>query len=275
LQGQSGYPDHSRPSTLQYTIVQQPTHGKVTNFNPNTGTLTYTPDTGFKGIDTLKYQVTATGPNATVPAPAPSNVGTVSLVVGAGITDAVFSITPVFIVNPVPKANANNIISITQVPDATSPSNFKLLTTVNGLVSVVQPATSFFNSIIVYGGKHANNQITIDPSVTLPSTISSGQGRLNRLVAGSAETREHGWFGHTTLVGGTGLNQLIGLAGHVKFKPTKTSTVIYTAQPFPRTSQLNPTPPVQTYYRYLHGHLIPVPDSNFKAPPFKIHKLEE
>jgi cyclophilin family peptidyl-prolyl cis-trans isomerase len=274
LRGQSGYPDPSRPGTLTYTIVSPPTHGTITNFNPTLGTFTYTPDTGFKGVDTLKYQVTATGPVTAAPAPAPSNVGTVSLVVGAGVTGAVIPVDNIFIVQPVPKAHVNNTVSIAQVPDATSPSNSTLLTTVNGLVSVVQPPTSDFNSIIVYGGKHANNDVVIDPSVTLPSTISSGQGQLNKLVAGSAVTREHGWFGHTTLVGGTGPNQLIGLAGHVKFKPTKTTTLIYTAQPRRRTNQLNPVPPVQTYYRYIHGHLIAVPDSVFKPPPFKFHKLE-
>ena len=47
----------------------------------------------------------------------------------------------------------------------------------------------------------------------------------NKLTGGSGETREHGWFGHTTLVGGSGPNQLIGRAGHVRFKPTKSTTL--------------------------------------------------
>ena len=39
LDGASGYPDSSTPSTLTYSLLSQPTHGKITNFNPSTGTL--------------------------------------------------------------------------------------------------------------------------------------------------------------------------------------------------------------------------------------------
>ena len=40
------------------------------------------------------------------------------------------------------------------------------------------------------------------------------------LKGGSAATREHGWFGHNVLIGGTGQNQLLGRVGLVKFKPS-------------------------------------------------------
>ncbi len=60
------------------------------------------------------------------------------------------------------------------------------------------------------------------------------------LKAAAAETREHGWFGYTTLIGGTGPNQLIGLAGHVKFKPTKSTTVIFAGEPKRRTHDAQP-----------------------------------
>ena len=61
------------------------------------------------------------------------------------------------------------------------------------------------------------------------------------LTGGGGSTREHGWFGHTTLIGGTGPNQLVGLAGHVKFKPTKSSTLIFAGEPRRRTSNRCPS----------------------------------
>jgi hypothetical protein len=137
-------------------------------------------------------------------------------------------------------------------------------------------STAGIDRIIAFGGKRVGNRITIDSDVTVPATISSGQGRRNRLVGGGAETREHGWSqGQSALVGGTGPNQLIGLAGHVKFKPSKSTTLIYAGQPKRRTSQLNPTPPGGTAYRYAHGHYTAISISKIKGPDVVLHKLEE
>ena len=80
--------------------------------------------------------------------------------------------------------------------------------------------------------------------------------------AGSTETLEHGWFGHNVLIGGTGPNQLIGRAGQVKFRPSKSTDLIFAGQPKQRTPLLNPTPPGGTFYVYKKGRLIPVPLSN-------------
>ncbi len=94
--------------------------------------------------------------------------------------------------------------------------------TVNGFaIDVTQPGSTPYDRIIVFGGKRAKNNIIIDPSVNLAATIDGGHGIMNRLTGGGGETREHGWFGHTTLIGGPGPNQLIGLAGHVRFKPSR------------------------------------------------------
>ena len=64
LAGQSGYPDSSTPGTLSYTIVTQPAHGTVSQFNPATGSLVYTPDPGYYGPDSFQYHVQATGPQS-------------------------------------------------------------------------------------------------------------------------------------------------------------------------------------------------------------------
>jgi len=273
LFGMSGY-QGTPASTLSFAILSQPMHGKITDFNSATGALTYTPDPGFGGIDSLRYQVTATGPQSS-PATTVSNPGTVTFIVGAQKdTGAVTQIGKNLVVTPLPsRARPTNTIEVSQIPETSSTS--VIAVTVNGVVDSTMVSPTDLDRIIAFGGRNANNDIYIDPGVTVPSTISSGQGLKNRLIGGSVETREHGWYGHTTLIGGTGPNQLIGLAGHVRFKPTKTTNLIYTAQPRRRTNQLNPVPPIQTFYKFRHGRLIAIPATVFKAPPFKRHKLEE
>jgi cyclophilin family peptidyl-prolyl cis-trans isomerase len=277
LAGDSGYPDSNTPSTLTYAILSQPKHGTITNFNPSTGSLTYTPNRGYGGLDTIQYQVSATGPQAT-PATTVSNPGTLTLGVDATDTRAVTQVGPVLMVTPPPNKNSHitNTIEVSQIPLATSSTGESIVVTINGQVDNTVTSTAGIDRIIVFGGKRVGNKITIDSNVLVPATISSGQGRRNRLVGGGAETREHGWSqGHSTLVGGTGPNKLIGLAGHVKFKPSKSTTLVYAGQPKRRTSNLNPTPPGGTVFRYAHGHYTPISISTFKAPLGTGHKLEE
>ena len=277
LDGASGYPDSGKPSTLTYTILAPPKHGTITNFNPSTGSLTYTPNPGYGGTDSIQYQVTATGPEAT-PATTVSNPGTLTLGVDATSTGAVTQVGPVLMVTPPPNKNAHitNKIEVSQIPLSTSASGASIVVTINGQVDNTVTSTANLDRIIVFGGKRVGNRITIDSDVTVPATISSGQGRRNRLVGGGGETREHGWSqGRSTLVGGTGPNQLIGLAGHVRFKPSKSTTFIYAGQPKRRTSDLNATPPGGTVYRYAHGHYTPISITSVKGPSVVLHKLEE
>jgi hypothetical protein len=275
LDGASGYPDNSTPSTLTYSLLSQPAHGKVTNFNSSTGTLTYTPNAGYSGLDSISYQVSATGPQTT-PAVTVSNPGTVTLGIGVADTGAVSQVGPALVINPQPNRNIHvtNKIQVSQIRQSTSSTGASIVVTVNGVVDNSVTSTSSFNQIIAYGGRRVNNRITIEPSVTVPATISSGQGRRSRLVGGDAETREHGWFGHSTLVGGPGTNRLIGRAGLVRFKPSKSTTLIFAGEPKKRTSGLNPTPPGGTVFRFVHGHVQAMSISKFKGPPFKRHSLE-
>ena len=108
--------------------------------------------------------------------------------------------------------------------------------------------------------------------MTLPSVLDGGHGGRNRLKGGSTETLEHGWFGHTTLIGGTGPNQLIGRAGQVKFRPSKSTDLIFAGKPMRRTFDLNPTPPGGTFYVYKKGHLIPVPLSDLYSTDHDDHQ---
>ncbi len=78
LAGQSGYPDSTTPGTLSYTIVTQPAHGTVSQFNSATGSLVYTPDPGYNGPDSIQYLVQATGPQST-PATTTSNPASIAI----------------------------------------------------------------------------------------------------------------------------------------------------------------------------------------------------
>jgi cyclophilin family peptidyl-prolyl cis-trans isomerase len=261
LAGTSGFPITTTPSTLSYSLVSQPAHGTVSNFNASTGSFSYTADKNYLGTDTFQYEVNATGPQST-PAVTTSNPNTVTVTVGAVDTGAVSIVGPDLVIQPVPKQHGgSNYITVNQVPDATASGGAVLEVFVNGQLDETAPGIGTVNQIIVYGGRRTNNYITLTPNVTVPATIDGGHGRENGLKGGSGPTREHGWFGFTTLTGGTGTNQLIGLAGHVKFKPTKATDVIFAGVPKRRTSQLNPTPPGGTFYKFVHGRLVPVPIS--------------
>lgn len=50
--------------TLEYILVGQPAHGTITNFNAQTGTLTYTPAAGFTGTDSFTFRVKDNGGTA-------------------------------------------------------------------------------------------------------------------------------------------------------------------------------------------------------------------
>jgi hypothetical protein len=82
------------------------------------------------------------------------------------------------------------------------------------------------------------------------------------LKGGGGFTREHGWFGFSTLIGGPGPNELIGRAGQVRFRPSSATDLIFAGVPHRRTPMLNPTPPGGTFYVYKNGRLIPVPESD-------------
>ena len=85
LAGQATFPVLVLPPVpvSSYSIVSNPAHGTITNFNPATGSLTYTPSPGFMGTDTFTYIATSNGPNASA-APASSNAATVTITVDQG-----------------------------------------------------------------------------------------------------------------------------------------------------------------------------------------------
>jgi hypothetical protein len=198
-----------------------------------------------------------------------SNPGTVTIVVGAQRTGDVQIIGSALVVQPPPKFHGKNHIFVAQVPDASADGGAVIQVNINGELDSTQPGINDINRIIVFGGRTARNQIVIDPSVQVATTIDSGHGNVAFLTGGGGPTREHGWFGHTTLIGGAGPNQLIGLAGKVKFKPSKATTIIFAGKPRRRTNQLNTLPPGGTFYKFVDGHLVPIPDRFLKGGGFK------
>ena len=184
----------------------------------------------------------------------------------------------VLVITPLPRTDhGTNKIEVAQIPDASATDGAVLQVEVNGELDATMPDLGNIDRIIVFGGRRANNDIVIDPSVQVATTIDGGHGLVNFLTGGGGPTREHGWFGTTTLIGGGGVNQLIGMAGHVHFKPSKATNIIFAGKPHRRTAQLNPIEPSGTFYKFVHGRLVPVatvgPDPSGPTSVAKVSKL--
>jgi cyclophilin family peptidyl-prolyl cis-trans isomerase len=254
---------NSAPGTIadfniSYRLLTQPAHGTISDFNSTTGTLTYTPDKDYTGPDTFQYQVLAQPTSSS--SPTAISLGTAQLSVTAAATGAVHLIdNDVLVVTPLPRTDhGTDNIHITQVADSTVSGGQKIVVTVNGIPDQVEPPANSLLQIIVFGGK-ASTDTQVDPSVssTIPITLDGGHGGHNVIQAGAGPTREHGWFGHTLLIGGTGSNYLVGRKGFVRFKPTKTTKQIYAGDINPRWKHRT-VAPTGAFYRFVNGRLVPV-----------------
>jgi cyclophilin family peptidyl-prolyl cis-trans isomerase len=262
LPGKNTFPDTTVTVPLTYKQVSQPAHGTVTNFNASTGTFTYTPDPGFKGTDSFKYEVSTNSPNngqnGTINAGvATSNPGVMSILVGPTVTGAVTQVGTVLLVTPLPRYDhGTNKIEVAQTPSS-APEGSVIQVNINGTLDTTTPATSSLTRIIVFGGRDAKNDIVVDPSVTLPVTLDSGHGLKAYITGGSGPSREHGWLGYNELIGGPGPNWLIGLAGHVRFKANSATQYAFVGKPHRRTPDLHTVPPSGTFYLFVNGRLVP------------------
>ncbi len=260
LQGNNANPQSGQ--TLTYTLLSQPQHGTISNFNAATGTFTYTPNPNYLGTDSLNFSVTDVG------APTPnlsSTPATETITVNGANTGAVRMIGTVLVVTPVPKApgdKTKNVISVDQV-------NGNLQVTVNGQVDATAPAASGVDRIVVYGSKNGDN-ISVSSAVTIPTTLDGGHGHgENVLQAGGGTTREHGWFGTNTLQGGVNHDVLIGRQGRVKFIKSAGNDLLYAGTAnfgtrrhsliFPaKQFDAHPNPPSGTYYRFVGKKLVAI-----------------
>ena len=165
----------------------------------------------------------------------------------------------VLVVTPLPRTDhGTDNIEISQQAGSTVSGGQKIVVLVNGVPDLIQPPANSLLQIIVFGGK-ASTDIQVDPNVspTIPITLDGGHGGQNVIQAGAGPTREHGWFGHTLLIGGTGSDALIGRKGFVRFKPTTTTNLIYAGEIKPRFSHRT-VAPSGTFYRFVKGRLVPV-----------------
>jgi cyclophilin family peptidyl-prolyl cis-trans isomerase len=251
-------------SDFNFSILTQPAHGTISQFNPTAGTLVYTPNSSYAGPDSFQYQVIAQQSGD------PTNqaaviLGTVNLTVAGQNTGAVHLIDgDVLVVTPLPRTDhGTDNIRITQVANSSLPSGQQIVAYVNGVPDngtpeqTPIPANSLLQ-IIVFGGK-ASTDVQVDSNVnpTIPITLDGGHGGDNVIQAGAGPTREHGWFGHTLLIGGTGQDAMIGRKGFVRFKPTPTTNLIYAGNIKPRFSHRT-VEPTGTFYRFEKGRLVPV-----------------
>ena len=250
--------DNANPGSgqgLTFSIVSQPSHGTITEFDPATGTLLYTPATGFNGPDRFLYTVRDTG------APFPnldSLPSAVTLNVAPPSTGTVRLIGNVLVVTPQPRTDrGTNTILVTQRADPAANGEGRIVVSINGTIDELQPLEGDLLRIVVFGSK-ANDIIRVDPSVTVPATLDGGHGGRNRLNAGGAPTTLHGWFGANVLAGGPEKDRLIGRAGRVRFVASPGGDIAFEGSPS-RKSNGEPNPPEGTFYRIVRGRLVALP----------------
>ncbi len=236
--------------TLTYELLSQPTHGTISSFDPQTGTLVYTPTNDYLGPDSLQFRVHDMGD----PGPSlTSDPATLTLNVQGGNTGAVRLIGRTLVVTPPPRADSQpNTIAVSQ-------ENGKLIVRVNSQIDAIQPAPADVDRLVLYGSK-TSDTITVAPDVTVPATIDGGHGGSNMLRAGGASSLMHGWFGVNTMVGSPQDDQLIGRIGRVHFLRSGGNDQLFTGVPR-KISTLHQfgQAPGGTFYRFVNDRLVPIP----------------
>jgi cyclophilin family peptidyl-prolyl cis-trans isomerase len=245
----------SASSSGEVSVPNNPvtiTSSTISDQNPNGALL----------IDTTKA---APGASATITVTAtdPADGSTTSRqfkVYVAGDTGAVRQIGDVLIATPIALGKffgGTNTIDVKEADAPTIPASRQVQVFVNGVLDTTQPSPDSLSQILVQGSK-ANDNITIDNSVTVPTTADGGQGGRNRVTMGGGFSIAHGWFGKTTLVAGDGQNKLIGRAGKVRFRANANTDYAYAGEARGRASNGQTLKPTGTYYRFINGHLVPV-----------------
>lgn len=245
LKGEPG--DPSVPTILTYAINTNPTNGKLVNFDSLTGKVTYEPNTGYIGSDSFTFSVKDQNGLSSSPA-------SVTIEPIGGITRAVRLEGNVLIVTP-PPGRDSNTVQIVPVGDL-------IRIIVNGVIDSNQPQKSNINRIMLFGSKRSDT-LSIDPSITIPATISGGMGGRNTITAGGGVTTIHGWFGKmNTVKGGPKNDRLYGQAGKIHFVKSGGKDTMLAAQP------VNPTkPPRGTFYKWVKNRLVSKPAP--KPLPFR------
>ncbi len=269
---------------LTYTVQGGLTNGAFTSVQnamasvDANGLVTVVPNAGYTGPINLlvgvRDQTNRAGTGQ--PLDSPTNYSTENIVInvvqpvstgavrfildGSGQATGNLVITPV----PRPSPTAKNTIDVTQ-------SNGNIEVIVNGSIDLIQPAVVNVDSIVVYGSK-ANDRIAIDPSLTIPVTLSGGTGGKDVLIAGGGPTRQQGWYGTSTVEKqGNAENFLFGRTGKVTFvKGSGTSNVIFTGTPYHAKGHSRirriPPPPQGTFFTFSGTKLVKTSNPFTTAP---------
>ena len=260
LTGTSGYPDTSKPVTLHLPTRSPARARNHQPVQPDHRNPRLHAEHRLRRPGHLPVRGDRSGPQTSAPITTTSLPATVHAHVGAQNTGAVHLIdNDVLVVTPLPRTDhGTDNIEISQQANSTVSGGQNIVVTVNGVPDLIQPPANSLFQIIVFGGK-ASTDIQVDPNVspTIPITLDGGHGGHNVIQAGAGPTREHGWFGHTLLIGGTGPDAMIGRKGFVRFKPTTTTNLIYAGVIKPRFSHRT-VAPTGTFYRFEKGRLVPV-----------------
>ena len=235
------------------------------------GLVTVVPNAGYTGpIDLLvgvRDQTNRAGTGQ--PIDSPTNFSTENIVINVVqpvstgavrfILDSSGSATGNLVITPLPRPSptARNTIDVTQ-------NNGNIQVTVNGNIDLIQPALIDVDSVDVYGSK-ANDRITIDPSLTMPVTLSGGTGGKDVLTAGSGPTRQLGWYGAVVEKQGNAENFLFGRAGKVSFvKGSGTNNVTFAGIPSTTRGHSRirriPPPPTGTFFKFAGDKLVKTSD---------------
>jgi hypothetical protein len=237
LKGVSGNTGTS--ANLTYAIATNPAHGTITNFNPTTGALTYTPTSGFTGTDTFTYTTTDTTNSLTsTPGKVTINVGTATGVTGAVrlISDGTTLNDNILVITPPPnKKRQQDQISVYETtPSGSTTPVIQVM--VNGVIDTTQPTASSVTGVVIYGSK-TGTSVLVAPTITVPVSGDTGHGGRNFYNdAGSADAEIRAWFGHSAVQGGSGTNAIVGQKGHFKVvkSPGTDSVFVSNINPYRR-----------------------------------------
>lgn len=244
LVGQPG--DPSQPTTLTYALKTFPTNGTLLNFDPNTGKVVYRPDPTYIGGDTFQFTVTDSAGLTSTPA-------TVTIIGPAGDTRAVRVQNGLLIVTPPPGKKVNNV-QITTVEGL-------LRVTVNGTIDQQQPFASNVKRIVFFGSK-ANDNLYVDPAITIPATLNGGMGGYNHISAGSVGSILHGWYGRFNVLTGSPQKDLMsGRGKRTHFVKTAGNDQMFTGDP---NAPIHG--PKGVFYKWVGNKLVPLPTPRPSAP---------
>jgi hypothetical protein len=195
--------DGSAADPHSVTVVTPPAHGSAV-VNPNTGVITYTPDFGFVGFDTITYSVKTTAGG------------------GPGSTYVDFAVYP-----EAPRVQPDPLGGTMLVVDGTANNDVirfdrghkdgSVMVTINGVTS----GPFYPTSRIVAFGYAGDDQITASARIKMPVWIDGGSGNdfigggggPNLLMGGSGNDILIGGNNRDVLIGGTGQDILLGRGG--------------------------------------------------------------